>query len=509
MSVLKKLAGDTATYGVSTMLARLLNYLLVFIYASFDPSLMAVQVQLYAYAGFLFVIYTFGMETSFFRFAREEEDKQQYYNLILSAVMAVSVLISALVIVFADPIARFIEYPEEGTLVRWMGIIMATDGIVSIPFARLRLERKAKKFVRIRITNILINIGLNVFFLIVCRNIYEGEYLPALRPWVAQIYNPNAPATYIVLANLIANLTFFWFLRQELQKFRFVWAWKIFRPVWVYALPIMLMNIAGVANLLFDRMFLQYLLPEGFYPGQTTRDAIGIYGQAMKLSIFMNLAITAFKYAAEPFFFTKAEDKNAPEVFADVMKWFIIVCVLMGVAICLNLNVLADIFLSLKIYHEGLPVVPWLLLGFLFLGIYYNLATWFKLTDKTQYGTYLTLTGASITALLNYLLVPRMGYLGCALAFASSSVVMTTLCYLFGQKFYPVPYKVGSALGYVLFGAVIVYLAGLLPRYDFWIELAGGIMASAIFAAIILFIERNTLPSRFRRYLGSSKIHNS
>lgn len=502
MSVLKKLAGDTATYGLSTMLGRLLNYLLVIIYSDFDPSLMAVQVQLYTYAGFLFVIYTFGMETSFFRFARKEEDKQGYYNLILSAVIAVGVLISTFIIVFAEPVARLIEYPEEVALVRLMAIIMATDGIMAIPFARLRLERKSAKFVRVKIINILLNIGLNLFFLIFCRNIYEGNWLPALRPLVSLIYFPDIPAAYIVIANLVANLTFFWFLRQELRDFRFVWDWKIFRPVWVYALPIMIMNIAGVANLLFDRMFLQYLLPENFYPGRSTRDAIGIYGQTLKLSIFMNLAIQAFKYAAEPFFFSKAEDKNAPKVFADVMKWFVIVCVLMGVGICLNLPVLADIFLRRKIYHEALPVVPWLLLGFLFLGIYYNLATWFKLTDKTQYGTYLTIAGAGITALLNLILVPRMGYIGCALAFAASSVVMTALCYLFGQKFYPVPYRVGSALGYVFFGAIVVAAASLLPKHDFLVELAFGVLGTGIFAAIILIIERNTLPPRFRRYLG-------
>ncbi len=508
MSVLKKLAGDTATYGVSTMLGRLLNYLLVIIYSDFDPSLMAVQVQLYTYAGFFFIIYTFGMETSFFRFARKEEDRQGYYNLILSTVITVSVLISTFIVVFAEPVARLIEYPEEVALVRLMAIIMATDGIMAIPFARLRLERKSAKFVKVRIINILLNIGLNLFFLVFCRKIYEGDWLPSLRPLVSTIYFPDIPAAYIVIANLIANLTFFWFLRQELRDFRFVWDWKIFRPVWVYALPIMVMNIAGVTNLLFDRMFLQYLLPENFYPGRTTRDAIGIYGQTLKLSIFMNLAIQAFKYAAEPFFFFKAEDKNAPEVFADVMKWFVIVCVLMGVGICLNLPVLAEIFLRRKIYHEGLPVVPWLLLGFLFLGIYYNLATWFKLTDKTQYGTYLTIAGASITALLNLLLVPRMGYLGCALAFAASSVVMTALCYLLGQKFYPVPYRVGSALGYVLFGGLVVAAASLLPEKGFLMALVFGVSGTALFAAVILLMERNTLPPRIGKYLGKKPIRN-
>ena len=502
MSVLKKLAGETATYGVSTMLGRLLNYLLVFLYTQFDPALLAVQAQLYAYAGFFFIIYTFGMETSFFRFARKEEDRQSYYNLILSAVIVVSVLISTILILFAEPVARLIEYPEEVALVRWMAIIMATDGIMAIPFARLRLEGKAKKFVRVRIINILLNIGLNVFFLVFCRAVYEGEYLPSLRPLVSLIYIPDMPAAYIVIANLIANLTFFWFLRQELMDFRFVWNWRIFRPVWVYAFPIMIMNIAGVTNLLFDRMALQFLLPNGFYPGRTTRDAIGIYSQTFKLSIFMNLAIQAFKYAAEPFFFSKSDDKNAPEVFADVMKWFIIICVIMGVGICLNLPTLAEIFLRRKIYHEGLPVVPWLLLGFLFLGIYYNLATWFKITDKTQYGTYLTITGASITALLNIVLVPKMGYLGCALAFATSSVIMAGLCYGFGQKFYPVPYRVGSALGYVLFGALIVFLSTFVPRVGFWVDLGVGMGMFLIFSVVVLLIERDTLPPRFRRYLG-------
>lgn len=504
MSVLKKLAGETATYGVSTMLGRLLNYLLVFLYTQFDPSLLAIQAQLYAYAGFFFIVYTFGMETAFFRFAKKETDRQSYYNLILSAVMVVSVTISALIIVFAEPVARLIEYPEESELVRLMALIMAIDGIAAIPFARLRMEGKAKKFVRVRIINIMLNIGLNVFFLVLCRNIYEGDYLSALQPAVALIYAPDQPAAYIVIANLIANLTFFWFLRQELSAFRFVWSRRVFKPVWVYAWPIMIMNLAGTTNLLFDRMSLQYLLPEGFYPGRSTRDAIGIYSQTLKLSIFMNLAIQAFKYAAEPFFFSKSEDKNAPEVFADVMKWFVIVCVLMGVGICLNLPLLADIFLKRKIYHEGLPVVPWMLLGFLFLGIYYNLATWFKLTDKTEYGTYLTVAGASTTAALNILLVPVLGYLGCALAFAASSVLMATLSYLFGQKFYPIPYRVGSALGYVLFGSLVVAAASLFPRLDFWPQLALGLVGTAAFAVVILIIERNSLPLRLRKYLGRS-----
>jgi O-antigen/teichoic acid export membrane protein len=408
MSVLKKLAGETAMYGLSTMVGRMLNYLLVMLHTKlFLPEQLAIQVQLYAYAGLSLVVYSFGMESAYFYFARKETDRQKYYNLVLSAVILVSLFFSGTIFLFADFIAELIGYPNEVTLIRWMSVIMAIDGIVSIPFARLRLEKKAKKFVTARVANILMTIILNFFFLIVCRDIFEGRYLPGLKPLVDLFYTPEAAPGFIILANLLANLMFFLFLYKEFIDFRFVFDMTLFKPMWVYAFPLFIMNLAGVTNLLFDRTFLQYLLPEGFYPGRTTKDAIGIYGQCLKLSIFMNLAIQAFKYAAEPFFYSKAEDKNAPSVFADVMKWFIVICATMWVGICLNLQLLANLFLKQKIFHEGLAVVPWLLMGFLFLGIYYNLATWFKLSNRTRYGTYITLTGASITILLNVLLVPR------------------------------------------------------------------------------------------------------
>ncbi|GAB2764941.1 oligosaccharide flippase family protein [Rhabdobacter roseus] len=507
MSVLKKLAGETASYGVSTMLGRLLNYLLVMLHTRlFFPEQLSVQVQLYAYAGLTLVIYTFGMETAYFRFARKEADQRQYYNLILSAVISVSVFFSGLMYLFAEDVARLIEYPEEVTLVRWMALIMAIDGIVSIPFARLRLEKKVKKFVAARVANILANIGFNFFFLLLCRDIYEGRYLLFLKPAVDLFYDPAMAPGYIILANLMANLLFFVLLCREFLDFRFVFNRALFRPVWVYAFPILIMNLAAVTNYVFDRSFLQYLLPENFYPGRTTRDAIGIYGQCFKLSIFMNLAIQAFKYAAEPFFFSKAEDKNAPSVFAEVMKWFVLVCILMWVGICLNLDLLAELFLRKKIYHEGLPIVPWLLLGFLFLGVYYNLAAWFKITDKTQYGTYLTITGAAITMGLNFLLVPRIGYLGCALAFATSALVMMGLCYYYGQKYYPVPYPVKSSAGYLLAGAALIYGSSRIEIANLWLAVPFHVFLFGLFALAVLLAERKALPPRFRTLFGLFKV---
>ncbi|MCE6989076.1 lipopolysaccharide biosynthesis protein [Dyadobacter sp. CY323] len=495
MSVLKKLASETATYGISTMLGRFLNYLLVALHTKlFEPEQIAVQGQLYAYAGFATVLYTFGMETAFFRFARQEKDRNAYYNLILSAVIVTSLFFSGILFIFAGTAAELITYPESVSVVRMFAIIMAIDGIVAIPFARLRLEGKGKKFVVVRVANILINIFLNIFFLIICRDIHAGEYLTFLQPAIDLFYDPLHAPDYIIMANLIANLMFFWLLRKELLDFRFVFNKELFKPVWVYAFPILIMNAGGVLNMLFDRAFIQFLLPENFYPGRTTKQAIGIYVQCYKLSIFMNLAIQAFKYAAEPFFFSKGEDKNAPPVFAKVTKYFIIICVLMWVGICLNLDLFAELFLKQKIYHEGLVVVPWLLAGYLFLGAYYNVATWFKLTDNTQYGTWFTLIGAFITITSSFLLVPNIGYLGFAIAFALSGFTMLALCYYFGQKFYPVPYDVTSALGYIGIGTLVIYGSSLIKIQDLWISVPVHMAAFAVFAAIVFFLERKNIP---------------
>ncbi|WP_439558195.1 lipopolysaccharide biosynthesis protein [Dyadobacter sp.] len=499
MSVLKKLAGETAMYGISTMLGRFLNYLLVPLHTGlFKPEQIAAQGQLYAYAGLTMVIYTFGMETAFFRFARQAADRKTYYNLILSAVMLVSLFFSGLIFIFAPQVAEAIRYPESANIVRMFAAIMATDAIIAIPFARLRLEGKGKKFVTVRLANIILTILLNLFFLIVCRDIYQGKYLAFLKPAIDLFYNPAHAPDYIVLANLIANLLFFVSLRKEFAEFRFVFDKTLFQPVWVYAFPILIMNAGGVINMLFDRTFIQFLLPDGFYPGRSTKTAIGIYVQCYKLSIFMNLAIQAFKYAAEPFFFTKGEDKNAPPIFAKVTKYFIIICALMWVGISLNLDLFAELFLKQKIYHEGLPVVPWLLAGYLFLGIYYNVATWFKLTDQTQYGTWFTLTGAGITIVTSFLLVPQIGYLGFAIAFALSGLVMLVLCYYYGQQFYPVPYDVKSAVGYLAGGGVLIFLSSLFKIQELWLSATLHIILFGLFAAVVFMLERKNLPA-FRK----------
>jgi O-antigen/teichoic acid export membrane protein len=490
MSVLKKLAGDTALYGLPSIVGRSIYFLLVSLHTyAFTPTESGIQTKLFTYVAFLQVVYTFGMETSFFRFATRDNFKG-YYNLIFSAVFLVSGAFSVIFIVFSTPIASFMGYPGHERYISIMALVVALDGIVSIPFARLRLERRPRRFAFIRLTNILLNVFLNIFFLWFCHGIYNGKFLTFLQPVINLIYYPSFGVGYVFLANLIANLAFLPLMWDLFRDFRFKINWQAFKPVWQYGYPILIIGIAGMANQMFDRLTLESFLPEGFYPGRTSKEALGIYGQCYKLSVLMNVVVQAFRYSAEPFFFSQSADKNAPGTFALVMKWFVIACAVLWLGISVNLDWIAPLFLRRPEYLEGLAVVPVLLLGNLLLGVYYNLSVWFKLTDRTYYGTWLTFLGAGVNIILNILLIPFIGYMGCAVAFLLSCAAMTVACYLLGNKYFPVPYSVPSAAGYVLSAAVIIWLASVVTFANAWLTMAFHVVITLTYLAAIVYVEK-------------------
>jgi O-antigen/teichoic acid export membrane protein len=374
MSVLKKLASETALYGVSSILGRVIYWFLVPLhtYVFLRPGELSSNTELFSWVALFNVIYTFGMETAYFRFAnRNPENQQAYFNQALTAISTISLVFSGALILLAPALSAWLNYPGEASNIVYLALIVAIDAIVAIPFARLRLEKKARLFVKIKIINILLNVALNVFFLLLCRDIALGKYLPALQPLGAFLYRPDIGPGYIFIANLIANAGFLVMLRGAFKGFRWTWGGEVWREMWVYAYPILILGLAGVANQMTDRWFLRHLLPQNFYPNLTPEDALGIYGNCYKLSVFMSLAIQSFKYAADPFFFSKAEDKNAPALLALVMKWFVIVCVVLWVGVSLNLDLLGRVMLS-PAYRVGLVVVPILLLANLFVGVYYN-----------------------------------------------------------------------------------------------------------------------------------------
>ncbi|MDX5418139.1 MAG: oligosaccharide flippase family protein [Hymenobacteraceae bacterium] len=490
MSIAKKLVGQTAAYGLSSIVGRALNYLLVPVYTRvFLPEEYGVVSYLYAFVAFFNIVYTYGMETAFFRFANKPDtDPKSVYNRVLSAILVSSTVFTGILLLFADNIARYIGYPEQKEYIVWLAIILAIDAIVAIPFAWLRHQNKAIKFASIKLSNILITVGANLLFLVVFRHIYEGQYLQSLQPLANSLYDPDFGVGYIFLINLVANALLIPMLWKELRIFRFRLDIAQLKPMLAYAWPLLFMGLAGMVNEVIDRILLERYLPEGFYPGTSNMAAVGIYSACYKLAIFMTLTIQAFRYAAEPFFFSQAKEKDSPQAFATVMKWFVIFCAFIFLFISANLEDFA--LLIGPEYHDGLLVVPILLLANLFLGVYYNLTVWFKLTDKTRFGTYISFGGAAITIIFNLLLIPVLGYMGSAIATLICYFAMALATYLLGNVHYPIPYPVKTIVGYILLASGLVVVALYLPIENFWLRHVYHLALSGVFLLVVWFRER-------------------
>lgn len=505
MSIAKKLASQTAVYGVSSIVGRVLTYFLVPIYTgAFAAAEYGVVTGLYAYVSFLNVVFTYGMETTYFRFAnRPGTDRRELYDRSLSLLLLSSAGLALLLMALARPLLGLLDIgPGYERYFYWVALILAFDAVSAIPFARLRLENQARKFATIKMTGIVVNVALNLFFIVLCPAVASGKWLPALGPLVARVYDPGLGVGYVFLANLVASAATLLLLGRELLDFRFRFSWGPLQPLLKYAYPLMLMGLAGMVNETFDRVLLAQWLPTGFYPGQSSLTAVGIYGACYKLSIFMSLVIQAFRYAAEPFFFAQSTEKNSPATFALVLKWFTLCCAVIFVAISLNVEDFGALFLKRAEYRQGLAVVPVLLLANLFLGVYYNISFWFKLSDKTQYGTLITVVGLVVTVAGNLLLIPVIGYMGCAVAFLASSFVMMVLCYYLGERHYPVPYDVRSAVGYVLGAGVLIGLAWQFPIANIWVAVPVHLALFGLFFLVVLLVERATwqpVLARFRQ----------
>jgi O-antigen/teichoic acid export membrane protein len=478
MSRIGQLARETVIYGISSIIGRLLNWLLVPLYTQFmAPADYGIVTELYAYVAFLVILYTYGMETAFFRFAtKDQSGSGDVFNQIQTSILATTLVFSVALFLLATPITEFLEYPGKERYIYWFAVILAIDSIVSIPFAKLRLAGKAKRFAVAKLVNIMINIGLNLFFIVFCLKISEGSFLEDLRPVIGKFYSKENLADYVFLSNLIANGALFFLLADLLLQFRPRFNFRKMKQIYIYAFPLLVMGLAGVTNEMLSRAMLKKWLPQGFYPGITNQAALGIFGAAYKLSIFMSLAIQAFRYAAEPFFFSRSSDSDSRDLFGQVMHWFIILGCIIFVTISLNLDIIGWLFLRSDSYRSGIIVVPVLLLANLFLGVYYNLSAWFKLTDKTYWGTIISIVGASITVILNIILIPTAGYFGSAMVTLVCYISMSTLSYFLGQKYYPIRYTVAKDIFYILAAAGLVVVGNILttgrPGLDKGIHMA-------------------------------------
>lgn len=497
MSQLKKLAGHTAIYGASSIIGRMLNYVLVPYYTRvFDTAEYGIVTEFYAYAAFFNIIYTYGLETAYFRFASgDRENGNSIYSSATSSILITSLLLSISLCLFATPLVNFLEYPGKEYYVYWLSAIFAIDAVVAIPFARLRLENNAKLFATAKIVNILANISLNLFFISFCNAVAQGEYLPSLRPWIGKIYNPDFGVEYVFLSNLIANGLFFMLLWRPLSQWKLSIQWYLLKPMLRYGYPILFTGLAYATNEMLSRWALKFWLTPGVYPSHTNMEILGIFGAVYKLSIFMTLGIQAFRYAAEPFFFSQAGNKQSPELFSKVMHWFIIFGCFAFLAISINLDILQYLLRSPE-YRMGIEIVPVLLMANLFYGIYYNLSIWYKLTDRTYFGTWITILGAVVTITLNYLVIPVYGFHGSAWVTLISFAVMALISYILGRKYYPVPYKTFKGIIYILVTSAITYVLITLEVDSVILSKALHLIVIILFVLVIFRLEKGNLHAK-------------
>lgn len=453
---LKRLAGQTAIYGLSSIVPRVLNYLLVPLYTRiFLPAEYGVVTEMYAYSSFLMILFTYGMETAYFRFASKQTENRDIFSTIMLSILASSALLILLFSIFSGSLAETLTKvtAQSGSAYKryiiWFVVIAGLDAIASIPFAKLRLQNKAFRFAFIRFINILVNIGLNLFFLVLCPK------LPA-NSWLASFYNPAFGVEYVFIANLISSGLTLLLLLPEFKGMHFYFDKKLWNEIMVYAFPLLFAGFAGMINETADRILIKYLVVD-------KSDALiqlGIYGACYKVSILMTLFIQTFRYAAEPFFFSHAEREDAKHTYARVMHYFVITCCVIFLSVMLYMDYV-KYFIGIE-FRSGLHVVPILLMANLCLGVYYNLSIWYKLTGKTQWGAYIALFGAAITLILNIILIPTMGYTGAAWATLICYAAMMIASYIVGQKFYHVDYHLSSGLSYIGAALVVYFFSNYL-----------------------------------------------
>lgn len=494
MASLKKLAGQTMWYGVSNIAARLLTYLLT-PYLTMKFASEAGQVEwgrfnlVYAVFPFLNVIYAYGMETTFFRFSNTE-DKKLLYSTQVTSILITTIIFTAAILACSVPIADFLTISDHVEYVGWCAAIIGLDAISALPYARLRQENRPRVYAFTKVAGILVYVG-TVYFLF-----SFGEDFANNNPngWFAKFYNEYWGLGFILFANVLQALLTVVLLSGELLKFKPTINKEVYKRVLKYGLPILITGLAGIANEQLNKIIFQKM-----YQGteQESLRELGYFTATVKLAIMINLAIQAFKLAGEPFFFSVAKEKNAPATYARVMKWFVIIMALMFLNVTLFIDVWKH-FLDEE-FRVAIGLVPILLMSYVFLGIFYNLNIWFKLTDKTIYGTYITFIGTAVTVLFNIAFIPVWGYAACAWGMLACYGVMMLLSYLWGQKHYPIPYNLKKIGGYL---AVMLMLyathwgvsAKVFPDSSF-LRLATGAILFAAYFAYILRQERDEMKS--------------
>ena len=490
MAGIKSLAKDTAIYGVSSIVGRFLNWLLVPLYTNmFAVAEYGVVTFVYSVVALTMVILVYGMETGFFRFANHErwKDPMEVYGTCLTSLAVSSTVFAVVVTLFSSPVSHWMECDGHPSFVIIMAWCVAIDAFSALPFCYLRYRKRPARFAMLKLINIGFNIGLNIFFILLCP--WLAKTAPASVGW---FYDPDFGIGYIFLANFLASLITVLMLIPDMTGFR----WKFNRTLWAdimrYSLPLLVLGIAGIMNQTIDKLLYPHLVSD---PAEAMY-GLGIYGANYKIAVLLLVFLQAFRFAYEPFIFARSKDKGEQKLqaYRDAMTYFVAFALLIFLGVMYYLDIVK--YLISPNYFSGLKVVPLVMMGELFFGIFYNLSVWYKLTDQTRWGMWFSLLGLGVTVLLNIVLVPRIGYMGCAIAAFTCYLVMMLTSYFVGLKKYPVGYPVGRILGFFAIAAVF-YAVGvwLLPLAGMgeWANYAARLVLLAAFVAIFARIQGITL----------------
>ena len=493
---MKILAKETAIYGVSSIVGKFLNWMLVplYTYVLQQQSDYGIVTNLYAWTALLLVILTYGMETGFFRFANKEgENAHTVYSTSLIALFTTSLLFAVACVVCQVPIANALGYPAHSEFIALLGIVVAMDAFASIPFAYLRYKKRPLQFAALKLLFVFLNIVLNLFFLVLCPRIQDWGIISA---W----YNADYGVGYVFVANILATgiQTLYLlpavgegFRSLGVQEFRSsgVFSWGLLKQMLRYSLPLLVLGVCGIMNQTLDRILFPF-----FYDGADAQAQLGIYGACFKVAMVMMMFTQAFRYAYEPFVFAKHKDRESVEAYADAMKYYIIFSYMILLGMIFYLDLLK--FIIAPSYWEGLKIVPIVLWTYIFQGVYFNLSFWYKLTDKTQWGAYFSLIGVVITFGLQAIFVPRIGYVASAASSTVCYLVIMLLSYFIGRKHLEIPYDLRRIGIYTLLVvtllAVYYGLAQLLPMNE-WAQMGVGSVLFVIYCVLFYRLDGRTL----------------
>ncbi len=490
MSGIKQLAGQTLWYGLPTIASRFLGYLMnlsipfLFSHARVTADLT----QVYAIVPFLSVLFTYGLETAYFRFS-QLEDRTRLYSTLCISLLSTTLAFTIVLYLFRSNIVDAAGLERHPHYFTWMCGIIFFDTLASLPFARLRQENRPRKYAFVRVAGIVLNILVVILFLGII-----GRYAKTHpNSFASVIYNDEDPISYYLLGNLCGSIFTFLLLWKEFKDIRLQFDTALWKNVMKYSYPLIIVGLGGMINDMLSRLVYRHVVDVS--PAQADKE-LGIFGNLYRLAVMVTVMIQAFRMAAEPFFFNQSKNEEAPKTYARVMKFFVIACCFMFLFIALYRDVLEWVItIKSKEWGEGIYIVPMLAMGNIFLGIYYNLSIWYKLTNKNMYGAIITFSGAIITIVLNVLLIPKYHYLGAAIATISCYLFMMISSYILGQKYYPVPYARKKLVSYLVVVSLL-YLThrGLVRLWDNrWFSAISATLLLLLFAAFIAKIERKEL----------------